>query len=124
MAKHLAAAKLPSAPSPECIGGRAVEGSGNTPHTSETTDHTENALGGVVAKKPAAGNNSSHLNKWKTLDIVELTDSEFAADEGENSSDSTGSTKTQCKKKKQKPGRLFESMQIATLMDLLKNQRL
>ncbi|KAF8483263.1 hypothetical protein JB92DRAFT_3148955 [Gautieria morchelliformis] len=76
---RLAAAKLPSAPSPECIGGRAVEGSGNTSHTGETTGHTEDALGGDVAKKLAAGNNSSRMNKRKTLDIVELTDSELHA---------------------------------------------
>ncbi|KAF8525301.1 hypothetical protein JB92DRAFT_3109017 [Gautieria morchelliformis] len=66
-----AAAKLPSAPSPESI---------------------ENALGGDVAKRLAADNSSSRANKRKTLDIVELTDSELAADEGENPSDSTGST--------------------------------
>ncbi|KAF8527233.1 hypothetical protein JB92DRAFT_2826308 [Gautieria morchelliformis] len=63
-------------------------------------DRISNALGGDVSKQLAAGNSSSLVNKWKTLDTVEFTDSEFAADEGENSSYSTGSTKTHCKKKK------------------------
>ncbi|KAF8498932.1 hypothetical protein JB92DRAFT_3125092 [Gautieria morchelliformis] len=107
-AKRLAAAKLPSARSPECIGGRGVEeGSVNIAHTGETTDHTENAFGGDVSKKFAAGNSScagnssSRVNKLKTLDTVYLTNSEFAADRGENSmSDSTGSTKTHHKEKK------------------------
>ncbi|KAF8506307.1 hypothetical protein JB92DRAFT_3098434 [Gautieria morchelliformis] len=81
-AKRLAVARLPSAPSPESIGEPAAE-EGSAQTTGETTED----------------NSSSRVNKRKTLDILELTDSELAADERENSSDSTGSTKTQHKKK-------------------------
>ncbi|KAF8504072.1 hypothetical protein JB92DRAFT_3098699 [Gautieria morchelliformis] len=77
-AKRLAAARLPSAPSPESIGEPAAEEG-----SAQTTED----------------NSSSRVNKRKTLDNLELTDSEIAADERENSSDSTGGTKTQHKKK-------------------------
>ncbi|KAF8508987.1 hypothetical protein JB92DRAFT_3144840 [Gautieria morchelliformis] len=70
------------APSPESIGEPAAE-EGSAQTTGETTED----------------NSSSRVNKRKTLDILELTDSELAADERENSGDSTGSTKTQHKKK-------------------------
>ncbi|KAF8509389.1 hypothetical protein JB92DRAFT_2831978 [Gautieria morchelliformis] len=81
-AKRLAAARLPSAPSPESIGEPAAE-EGSAQTTGETTED----------------NSSSRVNKRKTLDILELTDPELAADDRENSSDSTGGTKTQHKKK-------------------------
>ncbi|KAF8510980.1 hypothetical protein JB92DRAFT_3118508 [Gautieria morchelliformis] len=63
-AKHLAAAKLPSAPLPESICEPAAEegSAGNSSQTGETTED----------------NSSSYVNKRKTLDIVELTDSELA----------------------------------------------
>ncbi|KAF8520553.1 hypothetical protein JB92DRAFT_2895002, partial [Gautieria morchelliformis] len=64
--------RLPSAPSPESIGEPAAE-EGSAQTTGETTED----------------NSSSRVNKRKTLDIFELTDSELAADERENSSDST-----------------------------------
>ncbi|KAF8462653.1 amidase signature domain-containing protein [Gautieria morchelliformis] len=67
---------------PESIGELAAE-EGSAQTTGETTED----------------NSSSCVNKRKMLDILELTDSELAADERENSSDSTGSTKTQHKKK-------------------------
>ncbi|KAF8483061.1 hypothetical protein JB92DRAFT_3101804 [Gautieria morchelliformis] len=73
---------LPSAPSPESIGEPAAE-EGSAQTTGETTED----------------NSSSRVNKRKTLDILELTDSELAAGKRENSNDSIGSTKTQHKKK-------------------------
>ncbi|KAF8502998.1 hypothetical protein JB92DRAFT_2833510 [Gautieria morchelliformis] len=67
-AKRLATPRLPSAPSPESISELAAE-EGSAQTTGETTED----------------NSSSCMNKRKTLDIHELTNSELAPDERENS---------------------------------------
>ncbi|KAF8484310.1 hypothetical protein JB92DRAFT_3131662 [Gautieria morchelliformis] len=95
-----ATAKLPSVPSSESIDESAVKGeSSGTPQIGDTADPTgtENTPGGEVAKDLPGSHTSSRVNKWKTVDIVDLTDSDF--DEGGKTSDSIGSSKTQHKRK-------------------------
>ncbi|KAF8489212.1 hypothetical protein JB92DRAFT_3129545 [Gautieria morchelliformis] len=101
-AKWLAAARLPSAPSSESIDELAVEGeSSGTPQFGDTADPTgtENTPGGEAAKELPGSQTSSRVNKRKTVDILDLTDSDF--DEGGKTSDSTGSSKTQHKRKQE-----------------------
>ncbi|KAF8524039.1 hypothetical protein JB92DRAFT_3109767 [Gautieria morchelliformis] len=82
-AKRLAVAKLPSAPSSESIDKSAVEESSGTPQIGDTADPTgtENVLGGEGAKELPGIHTSAHF------------------DEGRKTSNSTGSSKTQHKRK-------------------------
>jgi hypothetical protein len=75
---------------------------GNTLETSDTADKTcpEKTLGRDVVKNITGSSSSSRVNKRKAVDIVELTESEFAVDEGEKSSDLIGGTEAQHKKKR------------------------